>query len=398
LSTDKLKFPRLPANGTQATILQTVRDNDPISRSGIVSRTGQTHAAVSRSAAILLSKQILVEDSSADTTGPRKKRGLRLNPDYGYVLTVEYGPDGVEGVAMNLAYTPIITVTQTHNLAPMPREKKLEIIGETIEELCRQTKNSPGRCLGIAAVDPGIVDDATGVSIQATTIEHWKNVPVVEILEKQFHLPVRLLSTGMTKIRAVDRLELNNKISNVLYIEYGKGIACGIKLNGHYISGQSDLAGELGHIRVTDERISCNCGGMGCLEACASLSSLERQASQELMEQNGESAPNRPMSGLEVLQAAAQHDRFASRIVDEAFEKLGVAVAGLVNVLNPQVVLFDNLIENAGPEATAFLFRTLQKNILISHQNQLKIKICSLKSHVGALGGAAAILDGMLKD
>jgi N-acetylglucosamine repressor len=397
LSTDKLKFSKLPVNRTQSSILQSVRDHSPISRSRIVSITGQPHAAVSRSTATLLDKNILVEDSLADTTGPRKKRGLRLNSDYGYVLAVEYGPDGIEGIAMNSAYMPMTHMTQEQNLTSLSRDKIIATIAEAIKELRRRTLKSPGRCLGIAAIDPGIVDDATGTSVLATTMEYWKDVPVVEILEKQFALPVMLLSTGITKIRAVDRLELNNKVDNLLYIEYGKGIGCGLKLNGQYISGESDLAGELGHLRITDEQTPCSCGGVGCLETCASLSALAKKASKAIPGKGSMLNQNKPVCGIDVLRAAAKHDRLASRIVDEAFEKLGIAVAGLVNVLNPKMVLFDSLIDNAGSEAFLLLRRVLHKNVLISHQNHLEIKISTLKTHVGAMGGAAAILDVLLR-
>jgi glucokinase len=206
-------------------------------------------------------------------------------------------------------------------------------------------------------------------------------------------LPVKLLNTGISKIRAVDRLELNNTVDNFIYIEYGTGIACGLKLNGTYISGHGNLAGELGHLRVTDAQIPCSCGGVGCLEAVSSLSALAKNASQAIAGKSSILAGRKQITGVDVIRAAAENDRLASRIVDEAFEKIGTAVAGLVNILSPKIVLFDSTIGEAGPEAVTMLLRTLQKSVLISHQSQLETKISSIKSHLGAFGGAAAVLD-----
>ncbi|HBG27783.1 MAG: hypothetical protein A2Y10_03275 [Planctomycetes bacterium GWF2_41_51] len=392
MSIDKLENIKIADNGTQALILRIVRDLNPISRSGIVEKTGQPHAAVSRSTSILLEKGVLTEEAHTDTNGPRRKRGLQLNGNYGYVLSVEYGPDRIEGVVTNTAYEIVEKIAISIDLASLPQTEIIEQVTKCIEQLQSKTR-SCGICLGIAAVDPGIIDSDKGTSILASTIEEWKNVPIVEILEKRFKLPVKLLNTGISKIRAVDRLELNNAVENFIYIEYGTGIACGLKLNGTYISGHGNLAGELGHLRVTDAQIPCSCGGVGCLEAVASLSALAKNASQAIAGKSSILAGQKQISGVDVIRAAAEHDRLASRIVDEAFEKIGIAVAGLVNILSPKIVLFDNTIEEAGPEAVTMLLRTLEKSVLISHQSQLETKISSIKSHLGAFGGAASVLD-----
>jgi len=397
LSTDKLlKLNKLAANGTQTTILQVVRDSSPISRSGIVSITGQPHAAISRSTAILLSKNILVEDGGTDTKGPRRKRGLRLNPDYGYVIGIEYGPDGIEAVAMNTAYQPIAKFTKTIDLANRDQKEILELICTAVKSLQKDVKIPAAQCIGIAAVDPGLIDDDAGISVLATTMERWNNVPVVNVIEEQLKLPVMLLGTSTAKILAVDRLELNNSIANLLYIEYGKGIACGMKLNNTYISGQGHLAGELGHLQISNSQAVCRCGGVGCLEAVASLTAIAKTAAASIESNNSSLSQKPELSGMDVLRAAAQHDRLASRIVDEAFERLGAAVAGIVNILSPKMVLFDSVINEAGSEAVAVLMRSLQKTVLASHRRQLEIRISSLTSHIGALGGAAAILDACL--
>ena len=398
LSIDKLKLCKLAANGTQATVLQTVRDNSPISRTGIVSLTGQPHAAVSRSTAILLSKNILAEDGGTDTKGPRRKRGLRLNPNYGYVIGIEYGPDGIETVAMNTAYQPIAKSVKTIDLANCDQNEILELVCTAVKSLQKDVKIPAAQCLGIAAVDPGLIDDDAGISVLATTMERWNNVPVVTTLEEHLKLPVLLLGSSTAKILAVDRLELNNSIANLLYIEYGQGIACGMKLNNTYISGQGHLAGELGHLQISNSQAVCRCGGVGCLEAAASLAAIAKTAVAGIESNNSSLSQKRELTGMDVLRAAAQHDKLASRIVDEAFERLGAAVGGIVNILSPKMVLFDSIINEAGSEAVAVLMRSLQKTVLASHQRQIEIRISSLTSHIGALGGAAAILDACLTD
>ena len=231
-----------------------------------------------------------------------------------------------------------------------------------------------------------------------TIMDDWNNVPIVDILQQHFNLPVMLLNSSSAHIRAVDRLELRNEYRNLIYIEYGKGIACGLKLEDNYILGQSNLAGELGHLRVTDSQIPCRCGGVGCLEAVAALPALARNAKEAISENSSSSlARIENIDGLTVLTAAAKGDRLAIRVVDEAFEYLGRAVAGLINILNPEAVVFDSNISLAGEEAVGALMRALKKNILPSNFAELKVKISSLPSYLCVLGGAVALLDLCLK-
>lgn len=388
----------MATNGTQSLILQIVRDNSPISRSGIVAKTGQPHAAISRSTSVLLSNNILIEDEHADTTGPRRKRGLSLNPDHAYVVAVEYGPDAIEAVAMNTAYQPIARAGREVDIALADDKTIVAMILEIVASVQKDVSLPKKSCLGLAAVDPGIIDESAGTSVLSTTMENWRNVPVVLLLQEKLGIPVMLLGTSVAKIRAIDRLELAGKVQNLLYIEYGKGIACGMKLNGHYISGNGHLAGELGHLRITDIQTACKCGGVGCLEAIASLNAIAGEALQTIRGTNSMLSKQQTITGMDVLHCAAAHDKFASRLVEKAFEYLGTAVAGLVNVLSPHVIVFDNVVNEAGPEAFSVLLRTIRKTVLVTHQKQLDIRISTLATHIGALGGAAAVLDACIEN
>lgn len=398
MSVSKIGFMELPSNGTQAAILQAVRDSSPISRTGIVSLTGQPHAAVSRSVAVLLQNGIITESALSDTAGPRRKRGIRLNPEFGYCIAVEYGPEAIEGVVINTAYETLFTKTKKIHLAHLLPNDKIGHISAFVDELKAEVPVSIGRCLGLAAVDPGAIDRQAGVALMSTTMEHWHNVPVVKILESALNLPVMLLNTSVSKIRAIDRLELRGTSNNMIYIEYGEGIGCGLKLEGNYISGHSCLAGELGHVRFTDKSTVCACGGIGCLESVAALPALAARAKLALNKDSTSLlADIKDIDGLAVLKAAGKDDRLASHIVDEAFDYLGRAISGLINILNPEIILLDNSISVAGDEAVATLMRSINKNILSWHLKSLDVRISKLTSHIGALGGAAAVMDRCLE-
>jgi len=347
---------------------------------------------------MLLRNGVITESALTDTRGPRRKRGIRLNPQLGYCIGVEYGPSMIEGVIVNTAYETLATKTKKIRLANLPQNDKISNITAFIEELKNDVPHSVGKCLGLAVIDPGAIDREAGVTLMSTTMEHWHNVPIVKILESNLDLPIMLLNSSIYKIRAVDRLELRGAPRNLIYIEYSEGIGCGLKLEGNYISGQTYLAGELGHIRVTDKPVPCVCGGIGCLEAIAALPALAAKAKAGLSENSSSlMADIEEIDGLAVINSAAKGDRLAAHIVDEAFDYLGRAVAGLVNILNPEIVIFDSTISAAGTEGIAALMRSVNKNVMSWHLKSLDVRISKLTSHLGPLGGSVAVMDHCLE-
>jgi glucokinase len=225
-------------------------------------------------------------------------------------------------------------------------------------------------------------------------LNDWQNVDITRIIEDKFKLPVVLTNTSMAKIRAIDRIEIKGAVENIIFIEYGDGIGCGLKLAGNYVPGSSSISGELGHMRVTDEQIICRCGKVGCLEAVSALPALESKAKAIIREEtetllNGQSE----ISGICIFEAAAKGDRLCTHIVEEAFEYLARAIANLINVINPEIIVLESLISKVGENAYSHLLRAIEKNTLSTHWQSLEVKFSGIEQYLGPLGGASTILD-----
>lgn len=379
------------ANRTQARILRAVRDRSPISRTSIVAATGLPHAATSRAVAALLERGVLVEIPYADARGPRRKRGLAFNPDKGFCVAVEYGPAGLEAVALDAAYGRLASNRRETNLVPLSRPDKLEAIGAFIQDFLASAELRGRAPLRLALVDPGIVDTTRGVTIETSMLDDWHAVPVRAIFEREFGRPVELLSTSQAKIRAVDRLELDGHTADLMYIEYGEGIGCGLKLGGRYVSGAGNLAGELGHGRVAGEDGACRCGGAGCLEAVASLPAIATRA-------NATRPPAASFpSGMAVLKAFELGDDSVYAVVSAAFEHIARAVGAVINVVNPSICVLDYRLGAAGPRVLDTFLGALERNTLPSHWQGLDVRVSRLDAFIGPLGGGAAVLDRCLE-
>lgn len=392
---------KLSENGTQTTILEAVRDNMPISRSAIANDTGLPRAAVTRNVTRLLNRNILIELPLADTRASRRRNGLNLNPDVGYCLSISYESDGINGCIFNSAYKIFFEDSISLNLQNLARKNKIKTIISFVEKLFSHAADLPGVCFGLAIVDPGAIDENSGVVIDCSVMEDWHNVPIVDILQKQFNTRTMLFSGSLAYIKAVDYMELRGAVDDLLYIHYGNGIGCSMKAGGNYISGHAGRAGEFGHWHLHGQERPCRCGGTGCLEAMAALPALHKSA--ELAIQNGQRSilTQKPaFQGHDVLLAAAEGDLLAFSLVREAFVCLGQAVGGLINTLAPQVVLFENIVGEAGNDAVSILFQTVKQNILSAHLKSLSLEISSLESYlyrISSLGGAISFLDCNLK-
>lgn len=386
----------LPENGTEATLLLAVRDHTPLSRARLFELSGLPLATISRSSAKLLERGLLLEERNADRLGIRAKRGLCLNPAAAVAVGVEYTPRGLMGVAVSAAYGELFRQQQEVDLAACGSKKGVATILEFVQKVIAAIPSGAGRLLGIGIVDPGVVDASKGIETRSTILPGWSGLPVAETIANACGLPVVLMNSMSAAIRAVDRKEVLGRQLNVLFIEYGDGIACGMKLSGRYHGGLGSRAGELGHFRVSDRPVPCRCGAAGCLEALASLPALARDAKAALLSDSSSGlAGQGDFDGNAVLLAAATGDRLAGRVVNEAFKYLARAVSGLANVLAPELIFLDSSLAQAGSRAFASFKREFALSLL-NEENDDQIFLSQMGSERNACGAAFSILDTAL--
>jgi predicted NBD/HSP70 family sugar kinase len=395
MSIRKIKTGKIAQNGSESTILNVIRDFSPVSRSVISEKTALPVSAVSKLTSRLLERRVIIEEPLADTRGIRRKRGFCLNPAQGHVISVQYKSSSITLTAVDTAYNIIRQDTSSGDIRSLSKTARLQF-------LITETRNfftaisSSGPCLGIVLVEPGVIDEDSGKVLMCSILDDWEDVPLREVFQENFSLPVTLVGDGLAAIRAVDMVETGQKAENLIYIQYGDGISCGMKLCGKYVYGKRKFAGELGHCTVTRQPIPCRCGATGCLEAVAALPALEKNARNSLAEIS-DSILSRQSSftGIDVLLAAAKGDRLASRIVDEAFVYLGTAVSCLVNVLAPDLVIFEHSIGLAGPNAVTTLFQAVRKSVIPSHLVGIDMRVSTYNKNLSSFGGAVIAVDNL---
>jgi glucokinase len=247
------------------------------------------------------------------------------------------------------------------------------------------------RVLGVGAA--GIVD-RDGVMRYAPNVA-WRDFPLAERVGAAVGLPTLVDNDANMAAWGEFRFGAGRGSTDMLLVTVGTGIGGGIVHGGQLFRGAHGFAAEIGHIIVEPGGPRCGCGNLGCWEQVASgraIGRLGREAAEEhpesvLVELAG-GDPHK-VTGVEVTLAAKKGDHMAIRILAEVGRRLGEGIAGLVNVLDPEVVVVGGGVIEAGdlllePTRQAF-FDSVEAP---DHRPQVRIVAAAMANDAGAVGAA----------
>ncbi|MDB6109664.1 MAG: hypothetical protein JWR69_1414, partial [Pedosphaera sp.] len=223
----------------------------------------------------------------------------------------------------------------------------------------------------------------------------WKDVSLKKELEKQLGLPVFLQNDCNVCTLGVHEVELEGKPKNMVGVFLGTGIGGGLIIEGKLFSGFNRTAGEVGHMMLEVNGPKCTCGNRGCWEALASRSALFRQVQEAV--KGGQKTVLTEMLGNDLKdlrsgdlrKAIKQGDKFVEHIVEEAAKYTGIAVANLINVLSPEVVVIGGgLMDALENEMLSVVVETAREHAFPGSDKGVKILASKLGDDAGITGGA----------
>lgn len=269
-------------------------------------------------------------------------------------------------------------------------ERIADVVQEAVDEADLTLKQIKG--IGIGA--PGAVAGETGDIIFAPNLPGWKNVPLKKSLEKLLGVPVFVENDCNIAMLGVYVTELKSKPKNAFGIFLGTGIGGGIILNGELYSGFNHTAGEIGHMVLDPAGPKCGCGNKGCYEAFASRTAIFKRLQQSV--KDGEKTILTEMLGddLEDLRsgnlrkALRKGDKLVEKVIEEAAEYTGIAVANLANILGPEViVLGGGVIEALADEMLSIIIETAKDYAMPGVMEGVEIFPSKLGDEAGIIGG-----------
>ena len=224
-----------------------------------------------------------------------------------------------------------------------PRTEIADDIVSAISEAaneCLQAVEKKGKVTALAAAVPGIVNAEEGIIYKAPNLAALDGFRISQALTEKLNLPCLLENDANAAAVGENWLGASKGFENSICVTLGTGVGGGIIIDGKVLRGIDGTAAEVGHICVEPFGVPCGCGSRGCVEQYASATAIVR-LTQELASQYPKSPLRDKMNltSLEIYDAGKEGDELALEVFRKQGFYLGIALAGLINVLNPEVIV-----------------------------------------------------------
>jgi predicted NBD/HSP70 family sugar kinase len=322
-------------------VINALRDHGMVSRAEIARRTGLSHSTVSSLVSELQSDGLVVEREEPGAAhgeqGGRPPILLAFDASAGAALGIDFGHSHVRVAVSDLSSNILAERSAPMDIDHAAHEGldvALELIGEALDEAGVERSRVIGAGLGL----PGPVDQIDGVIGSSAILPGWVGVAAGEEMRRRLDVPVSVDNDANLGALAELTHGAGRGASELVYLKVSSGIGAGLILGGRLHRGTGGVAGELGHILVAPEGAVCRCGNRGCLETAASTGALLEM----LRRSHGE------LTVAEMLRLARDGDLGCRRVIADAGRVVGSAVAVVLNLLNPQLLVVGGDLAEAG--------------------------------------------------
>lgn len=378
-------------NHNKRLILKTIYDRAEISRASIARSTRLTRTTVSTIVAELIADELVAEIGPVATD--RGKPPILLNvPDSSrQLIGVDLADSEFRGAVLDLRGN--ILFRHSVPVANRSSEAALQLVYDLVEKLLAGAKRP---LLGIGIGTPGLMDAENGVILQAIDLD-WQNLPLRQLLEAQFRLPVYVANDSHAAALGEFIFGQRQSDTNLVVLKAGRGIGAGIVLNRQLHYGDHSGAGEIGHITVVENGKPCRCGHFGCLETVASSRAIV-EAAQQLAQTSPSSylhpfaaTPERITTEV-VHQAVRAGDAEVQQIMNEAGHYLSIAIANIIGLLNVEHIVVAGSLARFGTSLLEPIQFHLRQRALTSLVQKSEVSISQLGQDIVVQGAAAILL------
>lgn len=389
-STKQSHAPRPPLGSAEvrahntSVILSEVWRKAPLSRADLARITGLSRSTVSAIAGDLVADRVLLESQGPIGRTGRPPIALRIAPDRVHFLGIEMGNTGVELVRVNLVGEVLARHNRALSVETDPKGT-LAAIGDLV-----QLVSSSVPVAGVGLAVPSPLDPNRPGMLSENILPAWRGVRVVDALSEALRAPVFLGNDANLGALAEHWWGAGRGVDDFAYVKVDTGVGAGLFMGGRIYGGAAGTSGEIGHTAIDPETGPlCRCGRTGCLEARIGSGALLRSAKMAL----GDDAPE---STTDLVQLALGGDPGSAALVEDAGRYIGIALANLVNLLNPDLVILDSVLTHAGDLLFEPLRAALHERALSACLDPSRVVSSELGREAVALGGATLVLNNVL--
>jgi len=376
-------------------ILKLVREQGPISRTALARKTRLTPATAFSIVEELVQQGLVQGTGIGPSQGGRRPMLFEFNPRSYGVIGVDIRSAQVLGLVTDLDARPEVIVANDYD--PDSDVDVVALTAQTIRELIAASPFPRERLMGIGVAVPGLIDVQRGVVVESRNW-NWTNLPLRDLLIGEFDLAIYMEVDDKALAVGEAFFGSGRGIPNTVCIKIGRGLGAGLVMDSVLVRGADNMAGEIEHILVDPEGPRCFCGNYGCLTALVSASAITGRAVKGLKLGAVSSVTEAVGGRLDritvalIADAARAGDPFARQIMEETGRYLGIAVAMLVNLLNPDRVIIGGGVIQAGSPLIEPIRQVVRQRTYAVPGKRVSIVPADLGVEAPAVGAAAVVM------
>lgn len=362
-------------------LIELVRESRPISRADLARQSGLSAATVSNIVAQLIERGILVEVATAPANGGRPPVLLDIDATGGYVIGIKLRGDGLTTVVCDLDAQVVASVECSAPLVGNP-QAAIEAVEAETKRALKLARVARTKVLGVGVGLSGVVDSHAGVC-RFSHLLQWREVELVKPLRRNLRLPVwvdhDMNALAIAEKWGGDALAYRNFVT----LSVGRGIGLGIVVDRAPYRGATGGAGELGHMIVEPDGPLCECGRHGCLEALVGEGAIQRRVAERL---------GREITRDELIELTTARDEAAVEVVEAAGRKLGLAVANMLTLLNPELLIVCGEGTELGATYLNPVVTAVREQTFADQGRHVEVRIQRWGDEAWAVGAATLVL------
>jgi predicted NBD/HSP70 family sugar kinase len=384
-------------------ILELLRKRGPISRPEISKEIGINVVTISNYVDDFIKHNLVLEKELDVSEGGRRPVLLDLNPQGGYIIGVGLNLMNMVGLLVDLKGN-IITKTQIAKPQKPSVKDITESLLQIIREIFRRSKDYAANIKGVGVGIAGLVNKQDGSIHWPQKMDHYYtyasvDLPLKSLIEREFNVPTLIENDATSACFGEYWLGIESGIRNLIYMF--SGVGCGLLINGQIYRGSQGYAGEVSIYNYKEQdAFNCEAGNscflkrwemdLGILDEVKVRLSKDKEAADKFFKLTSSNMDNVDLKS--VLIAARTGEPMVLAALDTAAKRLGIKIAHMVNLLNPEMVVLGGGLEEAGEGFLNKVTATVKEWSFREETESLKIVYSQLRENAVALGAASLVM------
>ena len=368
-------------SGSTGRLLALIRSLGETTRAELAATSGLARSTIATQLGQLLADQLITEGGTAQSTGGRPATLIRFNEHAGVTLAADLGATHGRLAVCDLSATPLITEAYEMDIGAGP-EAVLDHLESTWSRLLDEVDKTPNDVRAVGVGVPGPVEFAAGRAVNPPIMPGWDGYAAGADLAGRYGVPA-FVDNDVNIMAIGERSAMIDPPDDMVFVKVGTGIGSGLIMGGAIHRGATGTAGDIGHVQIASDEAQCRCGNLGCLEATAGGAALARGLAAAGLDAH---------DARDVVRLVRSGEHVAIHAVRRAGRVIGEALASIVNLLNPTLIVVGGDMAGAGEQLLAGIREVIYQRSTALATHVLEIRPSKLGDHAGVIGAAMMAL------